>query len=222
MRHKLTNVALCDLLAMINVIIGKKSLPENYETFSNYFSFDKYQRQFICSSCGLYTGEEKGVCTNCSGTKFSFFVVFDIAANIANILKRNWSSIVEHKQKSKSSPVVTDIVNAAMYKHKTSKHNITLSMNTDGVKVFNSSKRSLWPVMFQVNDLPPKVKFLRKNIVVAALWLGDHEPPMDAYLKPVMEILNTLFTGGLDIGIVKIDKIEVIISLGKNLICLQC
>ncbi|XP_039442517.1 uncharacterized protein LOC120422976 isoform X2 [Culex pipiens pallens] len=217
MRHKLTNVALCDLLAMINVIIGKKSLPENYETFSNYFSFDKYQRQFICSSCGLYTGEEKGVCTNCSGTKFSFFVVFDIAANIANILKRNWSSIVEHKQKSKSSPVVTDIVNAAMYKHKTSKHNITLSMNTDGVKVFNSSKRSLWPVMFQVNDLPPKVKFLRKNIVVAALWLGDHEPPMDAYLKPVMEILNTLFTGGLDIGIVKIDKIEVTACLADTL-----
>lgn len=221
MRHKLTNAALGDLLAMINIIIGKKRLPENYETFRKCFAFDEYERRFICSSCGLFTGEDKNVCTNCSSTKFSFFVVFNLAANIANILKRNWSSIVEYKENIKRSQKVTDIVDAAVCKQKTSKQNITLSMNTDGVKVFNSSKRSLWPVMFQVNDLPPNLKFLRKNIVIAALWLEDHEPPMDAYLKPILEILDTLFTKGLDFGIAKVEKIEVIRIVFKILMKLQ-
>lgn len=39
-------------------------------------------------------------------------------------------------------------------------NNISLSLNTDGVAVFKSSKKGeLWPLYFIMNELPPKMRY---------------------------------------------------------------
>ena len=38
--------------------------------------------------------------------------------------------------------------------------NISLTLNTDGVAVFKSSKCSLWPVWLVINELPPAERYV--------------------------------------------------------------
>lgn len=35
------------------------------------------------------------------------------------------------------------------------KSNVSLTLNTDGVEIYRSSKSSLWPIWLQINELPP-------------------------------------------------------------------
>ena len=38
--------------------------------------------------------------------------------------------------------------------------NISLTLNTDGVAIFKSSKNSLWPVWLVINELPPTERYV--------------------------------------------------------------
>lgn len=58
---------------------------------------------------------------------------------------------------------IRDIFNGCEYrKHVQSgflseqnKANVSLTLNTDGVEIYKSSKYSLWPIWLQINELPP-------------------------------------------------------------------
>jgi len=41
--------------------------------------------------------------------------------------------------------------------------NISLTLNTDGVQISNSSDATLWPVYMAINELPPHLRY-RINI----------------------------------------------------------
>ncbi|KAL1399284.1 hypothetical protein pipiens_008336 [Culex pipiens pipiens] len=49
-RHKLTNVALTDLLLLINLIVGFNSLPTDYKKFCDFFcnQAQDFTREFVC------------------------------------------------------------------------------------------------------------------------------------------------------------------------------
>ena len=59
--------------------------------------------------------------------------------------------------------IIRDIFDAREYrKHVQSgflseqnKANVSLTLNTDGVEIYKSSKYSLWPIWLQINELPP-------------------------------------------------------------------
>ena len=36
------------------------------------------------------------------------------------------------------------------------RNNLSLKVNTDGVPIFKSSGFSLWPIFFEINELPPR------------------------------------------------------------------
>lgn len=38
--------------------------------------------------------------------------------------------------------------------------NVTLLVNTDGVKIFNSSSTSIWPIWIAINELLPQVRYV--------------------------------------------------------------
>lgn len=81
---------------------------------------------------------------------------------------------------------INDITTAQLYQELLNKHNfngndISLTWNTDGVSVFNSSKYSIWPLQASVNELPPHLR--KENMLLLGLWFGD-KPCMNSYLKP--------------------------------------
>ena len=72
---------------------------------------------------------------------------------------------------------------------------VTLTMNTDGVPLYNSSSVSLWPVFCSINELPPAERFLTQNLVIWGLWQGKGKPNFKTYLQPLVDELNKLQEG---------------------------
>ena len=79
------------------------------------------------------------------------------------------------------------------------KNHLALSLSTDGVPLFKSSKLSLWPVYLVILNLPPNIRMNSKNVILCGIWVGPTKPAMDLLLNPVTKCLQKLSTIGLDI-----------------------
>lgn len=73
-------------------------------------------------------------------------------------------------------------------------------MNIDGIKVFTSSKFTLWPVLLSITSLPPHLRMNKDYILLAGVWFGPQKPPPTIILSSVLEELQHLHTVGLDIS----------------------
>lgn len=205
-RHNLTNIALVDLLQIINIMFGVNRLPKTYATFMKqcgHISRDtfKYQKHFYCQNCKLYLGTEKErkICSNCSTVKQNYFVTNNIIQQLRDILTKNWEAIKTFKASLNRNNFINDISNGKFVKHLEGTK-FTLSFNLDGIATFKSNiRRSLWPIIITINDLPPKLRFLNKNCIIAGLWLDYGEPVMDIFLKPFCETMKQISSAGIQI-----------------------
>ena len=64
------------------------------------------------------------------------------------------------KRKKQHPKSIEDVYNGAVYKQffagiLSDRNNISLKHNTDGIAVFHSSGKDVWPVFLQINELPP-------------------------------------------------------------------
>ena len=81
-----------------------------------------------------------------------------------------WKSLHMRFERETSPNHVCDVYDGMGYK----KHddfvrqpgNVSLVVNTDGVKMFNSSSISMWPIWLVVNELPPSERYVVLKIVV--------------------------------------------------------
>ena len=73
-----------------------------------------------------------------------------------------WNKLKECVQRAESE-VISDIWDGEEYKkHEeflSKPHNISLTCNTDGVSIYKSSKISIWPAWFVINELPPSLRY---------------------------------------------------------------
>ncbi|KAH3784411.1 uncharacterized protein LOC127841683 [Dreissena polymorpha] len=145
-----------------------------------------------CGKCGVpYTTEEEYICQTegCDELRYMgqidkqhqkrrkcYFSIVPIAQQLKEILKRD-----------------------GMLK-KIENGNVTLTMNTDGIPLYNSSSVSLWPVLFTINNLPPNERFLTQNLLIWGLWQGSGKPCFKTYLNPLVEELNILSTQGIKLN----------------------
>lgn len=80
-------------------------------------------------------------------------------------------------------------------------YNITAILNTDGVNLYSSSKVELWPIFMAINELNPKARFSRNNVLLVAIWQGKGKPPFKQYVESLAPHLNSLYRDGVDITI---------------------
>jgi hypothetical protein len=90
--------------------------------------------------------------------------------------------------------------------------NLTVTLNTDGVNLYSSSKTELWPMFLVVNELSPSIRFARENIMLAGLWQGKGKPPFKILLQSLSEEINHLSNNGLQIQL-KDEMLNVTLSL---------
>jgi hypothetical protein len=82
-----------------------------------------------------------------------------------------WSKLQLRLERD-SDGLIHDIYDGSEYqKHVrrgflSSKSNISLLLNTDGVQVFSSSKREVWPVWLAINELPPNLRYMHVNCLL--------------------------------------------------------
>lgn len=212
-RHNLTKIALVDLLQLINLIIGVESLPESHYKFMKICSnlYD-HSRQFYCSKCELFIGNvlnerQNFECENCASNKRNYFLYNSIEKLLTDIIYRNYNSIIDYKNKIKSKPLA-DITQGKFLKIFENIQHFSISFNLDGVSIFSSNlKKSFWPIIVTINDLPPKLRYLKQNMIVAGLWY-DVKVNFNVFLKPFINELNCLYEKGIECK----DKIYKIIS----------
>ncbi|CAF4141350.1 unnamed protein product [Rotaria sordida] len=75
---------------------------------------------------------------------------------------------------------------------------LTLTMNVDGVEVRKGLKRSIWPILFVVNELPLKQRYALENVIIAGIWSGLKKPSrlqMKSIITPIVEELSLLEQG---------------------------
>ena len=72
---------------------------------------------------------------------------------------------------------------------------ITFRWNTDGVSLYKSSKVSIWPFFLMINELPPKLRVLKENIILAGLWFGSQDLFANLFMNSFVKDLKALYRG---------------------------
>ncbi|OWA54917.1 hypothetical protein BV898_19307 [Hypsibius exemplaris] len=56
---------------------------------------------------------------------------------------------------------------------------ITLMANMDGAQLFESSSKSIWPIILVVNELPKEIRFQMQHMLIYAIWEGQKGETQD-------------------------------------------
>lgn len=93
-----------------------------------------------------------------------------------------------------------DVINSRIYRYLKENNiigndDLTIQFNVDGVNYFKSSKKSLWPILVTINELPYRIR--KNNVILCGLWEGIGKPKMNLYLQPFVDELVELQNNGL-------------------------
>lgn len=140
----------------------------------------------------------------------SFFACLPIVQQIKDILEREgmWQTLNEYKNNCLKSADIKDIINGKIYTDMSnpghflhSKNNISLLFNTDGATLYKSSGVSIWPVYLVINELPPKIRFSRRNMILWGVWQGRGKPAFQTFFQPFIKHMEQLESDGITITI---------------------
>lgn len=216
-RHNLTFAALEDLLLLVNTMLKVNTLPTTKYSFLKSFP-NSYSPtyNFYCKNkdCGnlLFSSLDRNVrhstiCNICesenniNSKSEQFFVTLPLQVQLKEIIKQNSEILLESGLKNSTSSLL-DITDGEIYRtllnnKGNTNPKITLVMNTDGVQVFKSNTKSLWPVQIIINELPVEKRFLIKNILVLGLFYDKNHPKMQHFLQPFMMELREINQTGM-------------------------
>lgn len=218
LRHNLTFAALEDLLILVNNLLSQKSLPE-----SKYFFFKLFSKNFSPSNVFFCKNNKCGaelvidnsnldtICNfcqtknHCDIKKFdNYFISLPIEEQLKEVIKSKLYSFIKEPVRTET---INDITDGNIYKMLPGKndpngklrHKVTLTLNTDGVEVFKSSKKSLWPIQATINELNVIERFRTKNILLLGLYYHNNHPNMQLFLKKLVLDLIKLKDTGIEI-----------------------
>lgn len=216
LRHSLTKLALQDLLKLIAMVLGPRSIPSSIHMLSKYVKSSNEQvlMHFYCSTCCLYIGgvTEDNTHVTCQSCQVehnrddlvkagTFFIVNSLKRQLENLFQdSNIQDELAYKftREKINLDNVEDICDGGLYKSipelQTNADNISLAWSTDGVPVFKSSNVSMWPIQCTINELSPKLR--RENVLLTGLWFGPGKPEPSVFLKPFVDELNDLAHNG--------------------------
>jgi hypothetical protein len=203
--NNLSYVTVLDFIKLMNLTLGEKKLPESIYLFKKVCCESiSYEKNFFCTGCmkGYGRNEPIGkVCTDCRKTTIDYFISNSIEDNLIKIVTKNSESISKYKEDllQLDGDVISDINNGEWHRSLEDRDStITVNLNTDGVAPFNSSKKSsLWPILLTVNDLPPSLRYQKRNVLAAGYWFSDVQPDMSLFLEPFITEINRLSLHGI-------------------------
>ncbi|XP_055598352.1 uncharacterized protein LOC129747948 [Uranotaenia lowii] len=210
-RHNLTQQGLVDLLSMLNVIFGVKQLPERFKSFNSAVSRDTgVARTYFCSTCkaviGKSTPTSSFICNveDCGGKQADFFITIPMRRQIEELLSKYKHEIESYSQRMVDEGI-SDVTNAKKVRELEQKELgriVTLSVNTDGAAAYKwSSNKPCYPIFVAVNNLPPRLRFDKNNLILTGIWLSQGEPYIPLFFKDFSEEARVLGNGVLMNGV---------------------
>ena len=225
LRHNLSDVAVEDLLKSYNCILGKNVIPSSSYMFNKIFACDSgIEYHFCCSNCERYLGTKselldkagEELAVECTVCQFScnistmnnghFFIVLPLKNQLKCFLESqpNIDDLLAYRFRREPSNDVRDIFDGDYYKELSKpggilcdQNNVSVTLFTDGAKVFLSGGDSMWVVMCRLNELPPDIRFDVDNMFYTAFCFGK-PPNMDAYLSQYVLESRSLYSEGFE------------------------
>jgi len=205
LRHHLTDAALQDFIKIIDCHLSRKCHVSKY-LFLKSFPKSNFSAYYYCPRCvtilNFVDHEVTVKCDNCSIVYNRLNLQRDRKYFLYLPLKEQLIALINSENYlhfRKESETESDIINGTFYRKLRSKNiiginDITIQWNTDGVKLFNSSSRSIWPILVTINELPYRLR--KHHIMITGLWFDSVKPDMNIFLKPFIEELIDLHNNG--------------------------
>lgn len=167
----------------------RRRIDPNDKTLTTYFIF-RYET----------VPQPETVCPveNCGSMEKDFFITFPIEQQIRETFVKYSKEIAEYE----TAVMVHEIrdisrgkLAQSIMKDDVSKY-ITLSANEDSAAAIKcSNKKPIYPLFLTLNNLPPKLRFHKNNLILAALWFNPGKPNMALFHKNFVLQLQRLRNG---------------------------
>lgn len=211
-RHNLTLICLEDTARLLNTCTNlyfPTSKIQIMKLFEERMTIKFGKKYFVnCTNCKTYIecpNAHSSKCSECNAdlirTETIFFIYLPIETQIIYSLTKNWSAIQRYNIETESNYIV-DIHNASHFKSIYNKitpgrNLLSLMVNTDGANKFKSNTSSVWPIQLIQNYLPPNLRYLPKNIILAAIYYGLTKPNCLEFFFPLVSELKRLHQNGI-------------------------
>eukprot|EP00734_Pompholyxophrys_sp_LG126_P000110 Pompholyxophrys_sp_v1_NODE_9_length_5690_cov_16.428039.p1 type:complete len:824 gc:universal NODE_9_length_5690_cov_16.428039:2580-109(-) len=204
LRHKLSNVAISHLLHLLKFAIPGKVVPSSFYSIRKMLLPDKdiqYDLSYYCNYCCTPLESDEHVCqtVNCEGTikrNVGMFAHYHLQPMIQQLLDReSFRQLRSYKQTrlGNSSDDLEDVMDGQKWKSNNCLYdnpaNLVLGISTDGVPLYTSSQRSVWPIWIVYYDIPPESRYKRHNMSLVGLSFGS-KPIMNRFLAPLVKSVN--------------------------------
>lgn len=207
LRFNLSWLAVQGLLALLYTFMPNSNLPTTKYLFRKFFKVctGVVEFHYVCPECSTYIGTNcNASCSVCHTETRSdtlskngnFFIVIPMKQQLRAMFENsNLSDLLAYRfnRQKKSEENVEDIYDGKLYKNiapLSDVNNISVTWNSDGASVSKSSKMSIWPIHFVINELPFKIR--RAHLVLAGLWFGPSKPVMSSFLRPFVDECRSL------------------------------
>lgn len=228
LEHNLSQLAISHLCQLINSLFIKDILPKTRYLIDKLFNeSSNIQFHALCNICSSYLGiferhpsnSQIIICKIC-GTHIpvhnpnytDFFVTLNPSNGIKLLLESNenyYNYIVNERMYEKG--IYKDIYDGKNYRNliKSLQNDLehsyaTVTFNSDGSPVFESSSYSIWPIQIMVNELPFEIR--TKKLIIYGLWFGRKKPNMIIFLQPFVDDMNVLSKSGIVCNILGMRK----------------
>ncbi|XP_064469841.1 uncharacterized protein LOC135384573 [Ornithodoros turicata] len=210
LRHNLSEVALKDLLILVNSLFGKCVVPTTIHLFHSAVKFTKnFKTFYYCIACCNFLSVTKktGICSVCNRSfqtsdrdNVAMFLSMSLKSQLRGLLENMTNFDFLAERYSRRPGTLSDIYDGQCYKHLVKDFsclgnplNISLTMNVDGCPVFKSKHCSISPIQLIINELPV---FERFRNILGGIWFGKGEPNMEIYLKSFVQQCKRLADKG--------------------------
>ncbi|KAK3929738.1 Peroxisome biogenesis protein 19-1 [Frankliniella fusca] len=212
-RHELSGKEIVDLLNLINLHCPqeKNQMITSLYFFKKYFSLleSPVKCHYYCSSCYSKLVNEGDSCPNQkvhpSSTGTSVFVELPLIPQLQALFSQTefCSNLGYSYKRKKTFPNnLEDIFDGQLYKELVQSgflgpqhpYNFSMISNSDGVPVFHSTNQSLWPLYFNILELPPHLRFKKEFTWIPGLWFGS-KPVVNLILSPLLPTMNKIKNG---------------------------
>lgn len=193
LNHKQSYQGLEDLAKILNSTPGGTvQIPvTKYKIKKMILPLVKTEFYMQCASCKEYTMSHTSTaechsCMNILKTAHSkYFTYLPIKPQLMNTLNKHIDDIVAYDQNFQVfEGTIRDVQDGLQYRKIRENYPdsivLSLSVNTDGARIYNSTNKSLWPIQLYQNFLRPKMRYVPDNIIVAAMHEGTYRHIFDA------------------------------------------
>ena len=112
---------------------------------------------------------------------------------LKHVVELNWCNLVKYAERRTSCHVPDIPLDKVCSNFSPETITLHLCLSTDGVSIVkSSSKNELWPLWLSLCELPPKIRMMQRNIILAGLYSGETKPPWEAIVSELQKNLASL------------------------------